>query len=126
MRNGNYSLDLSLFFFYNRDIDKVGEQSFNDCYGQLTNINDVLIITFFGIEVVSCSLFLFEISDSFLQDSWCRNLWVYYAVFTVINRINCCVDVFIGFVYHDCSHYQLAVDKTISRYSVQSITQISS
>ena len=126
MRNRNYSLDLSLFFFYNRDIDNVGEQSFNDCYGQLTNINDVLIIVFFGIEVVSCSLFLFEISDSFLQDSWCKNLWVYYAVFTVINRINCCVYVFIDFVYHDCSHYQLAVDKTISRYSVQSIAQISS
>ena len=29
MEDGNYSLELSLFFLYNRDTDNVGEQSFN-------------------------------------------------------------------------------------------------
>ena len=72
MGDGNYSLDLSLFFLYNRDTDNVGEQSFNDCFRQLTNVDDVLIVAFFGVEVVSCSLSFFELSDSFIQDLWCE------------------------------------------------------
>ena len=44
MGDGNYSLHLSPFFLYNRDTDNVGEQSFNDCFGQLTNVDDALIV----------------------------------------------------------------------------------
>ena len=55
MRDGDYSLDLPLFFLYNRDTDNVGKQSFNGCYGQLTSFDDVLIVAFFGVQVISCS-----------------------------------------------------------------------
>ena len=126
MGDGNYSLDLSLFFLYNGDTDNVGKQSFNDCYGQLTNVDDVLIVAFFGVEVISRSLSFFELSDSFLQDLWCEQLWVYYFAFAVIDRINCRVDNFVGFVYHNYGYYQLAVNKAVSGYSVHSYAQISS
>ena len=55
MGDGNYSLDLSPFFLYNRDTDNVGKQSFNDCYGQLTNVDDVLIVAFFDVSNYGCT-----------------------------------------------------------------------
>ena len=114
MGDRNYSLDWSLFFLYNRDTDNVGKQSFNDCYGQLTNVDDVLIVAFFGVEVISRPLSFFELSDGFfLQDLWCELLWVYYSVFAVIDRINCRVDIFVGLVYHNYGYYQLAVKKAV-------------
>ena len=126
MGDGDYYLYLSLFFLYNRDTVNAGEQSFTDCYGQLTNVNDMLIVAFFGVEVVSRSLCFFELSDSFLQDLWCEDLWEHCSMFAVIDINHCCVDIFVGFVYHKCGHYQLAVKKTISGCSVQSYAQISS